>query len=130
MTELEGRYRWLLRAYPRADRQYRADEMLETLLAAADDTRRPSLEAVAFVVGGLRPRTGVTAQRHREIGLPLNSVASPKSVAVGFDHHSVRHSPENSAQLRIEGFADRLAQHHEADHGGDEECAGEEDHMG
>ncbi|MFG2165852.1 hypothetical protein [Micromonospora chersina] len=60
MTELERRYRWLLRAYPRAYRQYRADEMLETLLATADDTRRPSLrEAVALVVGGLRARTGV-----------------------------------------------------------------------
>ncbi|MET7803911.1 hypothetical protein [Micromonospora chersina] len=60
MTELERRYRWLLRAYPRAYRQYRADEMLETLLATADDTRRPSLrEAAALVVGGLRARTGV-----------------------------------------------------------------------
>ncbi|MEH0937896.1 hypothetical protein [Micromonospora psammae] len=61
MTELERRYRWLLRAYPRAYRQYRADEMLETLLATADDERRrPSLrEAAALVVGGLRARTGV-----------------------------------------------------------------------
>ncbi|GAB3341912.1 hypothetical protein RMN56_14785 [Micromonospora halotolerans] len=60
MTELERRYRWLLRAYPRAYRQYRADEMLETLLATADNTRRPSLrEAAALVVGGLRARTGV-----------------------------------------------------------------------
>ncbi|MEU5942506.1 hypothetical protein ABZ807_25770 [Micromonospora sp. NPDC047548] len=61
MTELERRYRWLLRAYPRAYQQYRADEMLETLLATADDERRrPSLrEAAALVVGGLRARTGV-----------------------------------------------------------------------
>ncbi|MET8833270.1 hypothetical protein ABZV78_05060 [Micromonospora sp. NPDC004540] len=59
MTELERRYRWLLRAYPRAYRQYRADEMLETLLATADNARRPSLrEAAALVVGGLRARTG------------------------------------------------------------------------
>ncbi|MFG2008970.1 hypothetical protein ACGFNF_07835 [Micromonospora sp. NPDC048868] len=61
MTELERRYRWLLRAYPRAYQQYRADEMLETLLATADDERqRPHLrEAAALVVGGLRARTGV-----------------------------------------------------------------------
>ncbi|MGW1058267.1 hypothetical protein [Micromonospora rubida] len=61
MTELERRYRWLLRAYPRAYQQYRADEMLETLLATADDERRrPDLrEAVALVVGGLRARTGI-----------------------------------------------------------------------
>ncbi|MGR6322488.1 hypothetical protein Q2K19_13165 [Micromonospora soli] len=60
MTELERRYRWLLRAYPRAYRQYRADEMLETLLATADQRRRPDLrEAAALVVGGLRARTGV-----------------------------------------------------------------------
>ncbi len=61
MTELERRYRWLLRAYPRAYQQYRADEMLETLLATADDERRrPNLrEAAALVVGGLRARTGV-----------------------------------------------------------------------
>ncbi|MFF4812282.1 hypothetical protein ACFY03_29140 [Micromonospora chersina] len=59
MTELERRYRWLLRAYPRAYRQYRADEMLETLLATADDRRRPNLrEAAALVAGGLRARTG------------------------------------------------------------------------
>ncbi|BCJ61690.1 hypothetical protein Jiend_51120 [Micromonospora endophytica] len=36
MTGLERRYRWLLRAYPRAYRQYRADEMLETLLVAGE----------------------------------------------------------------------------------------------
>ena len=61
MTELERRYRWLLRAYPRAYQQYRADEMLETLLATADnERRRPNLrEAAALVVGGLRARTGV-----------------------------------------------------------------------
>ncbi|MBY8874001.1 hypothetical protein K7640_19420 [Micromonospora sp. PLK6-60] len=60
MTELERRYRWLLRAYPRAYRRYRADEMLETLLATADQRRRPDLrEAAALVVGGLRARTGV-----------------------------------------------------------------------
>ncbi|MEU9507584.1 hypothetical protein AB0D32_15035 [Micromonospora sp. NPDC048170] len=61
MTELERRYRWLLRAYPRAYQQYRADEMLETLLTTADDERqRPNLrEAAALVVGGLRARTGV-----------------------------------------------------------------------
>ncbi|WP_406072884.1 hypothetical protein [Micromonospora sp. NBC_01638] len=61
MTELERRYRWLLRAYPRAYRQYRADEMLETLLATTEDERRrPKLrEAAALVVGGLRARTGV-----------------------------------------------------------------------
>ncbi|SIN22367.1 hypothetical protein [Micromonospora cremea] len=60
MTVLERRYRWLLRAYPRAYQQYRADEMLETLLATAGQRRRPDLrEAAALVVGGLRARTGV-----------------------------------------------------------------------
>jgi hypothetical protein len=61
MTELERRYRWLLRAYPRAYRQYRADEMLETLLATAEDERRRLnvREAAALVAGGLRARTGV-----------------------------------------------------------------------
>ena len=61
MTELERRYRWLLRAYPRAYRQYRADEMLETVLATAEDEqRRPNpREAAALVIGGLRARTGV-----------------------------------------------------------------------
>ncbi|MEU8155222.1 hypothetical protein AB0B94_16285 [Micromonospora sp. NPDC048986] len=61
MTEIERRYRWLLRAYPRAYRQYRADEMLETLLATADDERQrlDLREAAALVVGGLRARTGI-----------------------------------------------------------------------
>ncbi|MGV9807694.1 hypothetical protein [Micromonospora chersina] len=81
MTELERRYRWLLRAYPRAYRQYRADEMLETLLATADDTRRPNLrEAAALVVGGLRARTGVdrlgsrSALRHSALRLSALSL--------------------------------------------------------
>ncbi|MFI5837980.1 hypothetical protein ACIA5A_30350 [Micromonospora sp. NPDC051300] len=62
MTETERRYRWLLRAYPRAYRQYRADEMLETLLATAEDAQRQRMnvrEAAALVVGGLRARTGI-----------------------------------------------------------------------
>ncbi|MFG1916896.1 hypothetical protein [Micromonospora sp. NPDC048898] len=61
MTGLERRYRWLLRAYPRAYRQYRADEMLETLLGEGEtDRRHLSLrESVALVVAGLRVRTGV-----------------------------------------------------------------------
>ncbi|MEN3611479.1 hypothetical protein AAH979_18195 [Plantactinospora sp. ZYX-F-223] len=61
MTGLERRYRWLLRAYPRAYRQYRADEMLETLLAAGETDRgHPNLrESLALLTGGLRARTGV-----------------------------------------------------------------------
>ncbi|MDW5328379.1 hypothetical protein [Plantactinospora sp. KLBMP9567] len=61
MTGLERRYRWLLRAYPRAYRQYRADEMLETLLAAGEtDRRHPNLrESLALLMGGLRARSGV-----------------------------------------------------------------------
>ncbi|MEU8088302.1 hypothetical protein AB0B57_32405 [Micromonospora sp. NPDC049101] len=61
MTGLERRYRWLLRAYPRAYRQYRADEMLETLLGGGEtDRRHLSLrESAALVVAGLRVRTGV-----------------------------------------------------------------------
>ncbi|WP_433532897.1 hypothetical protein ACQPYA_13355 [Micromonospora sp. CA-263727] len=60
MTGREQRYRWLLRAYPRAYRQYRADEMLETLVAVETDRRQLSLrESLALVVGGLRVRSGV-----------------------------------------------------------------------
>ncbi|GIJ30014.1 hypothetical protein Vqi01_51760 [Micromonospora qiuiae] len=61
MTGLERRYRWLLRAYPRAYRQYRADEMLETLMGVGEtDRRHPSLrESLALVVEGLRVRSGV-----------------------------------------------------------------------
>lgn len=68
MTGLERRYRWLLRAYPRAYRQYRADEMLETLLVAGETGRRhPRLrESLALVVGGLRVRSGVDRLGSRE----------------------------------------------------------------
>ncbi|MFC5921919.1 hypothetical protein [Micromonospora vulcania] len=68
MTGLERRYRWLLRAYPRAYRQYRADEMLETLLVAGEtDRRHPRLrESIALVVGGLRVRSGVDRLGSRE----------------------------------------------------------------
>lgn len=68
MTGLERRYRWLLRAYPRAYRQYRADEMLETLLVAGEtDRRHPRLrESIALVVGGLRVRSGVAQLRSRD----------------------------------------------------------------
>ncbi|WP_329103200.1 hypothetical protein OG792_26055 [Micromonospora sp. NBC_01699] len=61
MSDLERRYRWLLRAYPRAYRQYRAEEMLDTLLGVGESDRRHlSLrESMALVVGGLRVRTGV-----------------------------------------------------------------------
>lgn len=61
MSGSERRYRWLLLAYPRSYRQYRADEMLETLLSAVDDNQgRPSRrEALALLVGGLRARSGV-----------------------------------------------------------------------
>ncbi|PZG23865.1 hypothetical protein C1I95_02250 [Micromonospora craterilacus] len=61
MTGLERRYRWLLRAYPRAYRRYRADEMLETLRVVGEtDRRHISLrESLALVVGGLRVRSGV-----------------------------------------------------------------------
>jgi hypothetical protein len=61
VTDLERRYRWLLKAYPRSYREYRADEILEIVLAGADEgQRRPSLrESWALVIGGLRARTGV-----------------------------------------------------------------------
>ncbi|MEV4754834.1 hypothetical protein AB0J86_06935 [Micromonospora sp. NPDC049559] len=82
MSGLERHYRWLLRAYPRAYRQYRADEMLETLLVAGETGRRyPSLrESVALVVGGLRARTGVdrlgspAALRHSALRLTALSL--------------------------------------------------------
>lgn len=65
MNDLERRYRWLLNIYPRPYREYRLDEMLETLLATADEhQRRPSLrEAASLVVGGLRARTGADRLR-------------------------------------------------------------------
>jgi len=68
MTGLERRYRWLLRAYPRAYRQYRAEEMLETLLVVGEtDRRHPSLrESLALVAGGLRVRSGVDRLGCRE----------------------------------------------------------------
>ncbi|HTF09792.1 MAG TPA: hypothetical protein VK659_16610 [Asanoa sp.] len=57
MSELERRYRWLLRAYPRSYREYRADEILEILLA--EQPRRLSMrESWALVLGGLRERAG------------------------------------------------------------------------
>lgn len=61
MSNLERRYRLLLKAYPRPYRQYRADEMLETLLAQPGHRRLwPTMqESVALVVGGLRARTGI-----------------------------------------------------------------------
>ncbi|MGW9196421.1 hypothetical protein [Micromonospora chersina] len=107
MTELERRYRWLLRAYPRAYRQYRADEMLETLLATAGDTRRPNLrEAAALVVGGLRARTGVdrlgsrSALRHSALrlsalsllvyGLTLWATGPIALVGIVWEDHSYR----------------------------------------
>ncbi|MEE6261069.1 hypothetical protein [Plantactinospora sonchi] len=82
MTGRERRYRWLLRAYPRAYRQYRADEMLETLLAAGEtDRRHPSLrESLALLVGGLRARAGVdrlrspAALRHSTLRLTVLSL--------------------------------------------------------
>lgn len=80
MTELERRYRWLLKAYPRPYREYRADEILEIVLARADDEqRRPSLrESWALAVGGLRARTGVDrldAQALRRSMLRLSTLA-------------------------------------------------------
>ncbi|MEV4625041.1 hypothetical protein AB0J90_01950 [Micromonospora sp. NPDC049523] len=68
MTGAERRYRWLLRAYPRAYRRYRADEMMETLLGTSEtDRRHPDLrECLALVVGGLRVRSGVARLGSRE----------------------------------------------------------------
>ncbi|WP_329109538.1 hypothetical protein OG792_12260 [Micromonospora sp. NBC_01699] len=68
MTGVERRYRWLLRAYPRAYRQYRGDEMLETLLGTGEtDHRHPSLrESLALVVGGLRVRSGLARLGSRD----------------------------------------------------------------
>lgn len=81
MNDLERRYRWLLNIYPRPYREYRLDEMLETLLATADEhQRRPSLrEAASLVVGGLRARTGADRLRSpvalRHSALRLSALA-------------------------------------------------------
>jgi hypothetical protein len=58
VTELERRYRWLLKAYPRPYREYRTDEILEIVLAGANEQQqRPSLrESWALAAGGLRAR--------------------------------------------------------------------------
>ncbi|GIH18399.1 hypothetical protein [Rugosimonospora africana] len=61
MTDpLEGRYRRLLRSYPRAYRQERADEIVSTLMELAEPGQRhPTVrEAAALVLGGLRARAG------------------------------------------------------------------------
>ncbi|MFC6019705.1 hypothetical protein ACFP2T_26295 [Plantactinospora solaniradicis] len=80
MTDLERHYRWLLKAYPRSYREYRADEILEIVLAPADEGhRRPSLrESWALVIGGLRARTGadrLDAQAARHSTLRLCTLA-------------------------------------------------------
>ncbi|MGC4815188.1 hypothetical protein ACLQ29_32150 [Micromonospora sp. DT228] len=80
MNNLERRYRWLLKAYPRPYREYRTDEILEIVLAGVDEQQpRPSLrESWALVVGGLRARTGVDrldAQALRHSALRLSALA-------------------------------------------------------
>jgi hypothetical protein len=58
MNALERRCRWLLRAYPAWYRRHRAEEMVDTLLAASPPGARwPSLrDARALMIGGLRTR--------------------------------------------------------------------------
>jgi hypothetical protein len=60
MSELEDRYRRLLRFYPRSYRAERGDEMVGTLLetSAAGQVRPARKDARALVLGGLRVRSG------------------------------------------------------------------------
>ena len=60
MSELEQRYRRLLRAYPRSYREARSDEMLGTLLesSAAGKSRPTAKDTRALIMGGLRVRAG------------------------------------------------------------------------
>lgn len=57
---LEERYRRLLRAYPKAYRAERGDEIVDTLIEGSrPDQRRPTArEATALLLGGLRTRAG------------------------------------------------------------------------
>lgn len=67
MSDLEGRYRALLRAYPKRYRAERGDEIVGTLLdAAAPGQRRPTArEAASLILGGLRTRTGANVMAPR-----------------------------------------------------------------
>jgi hypothetical protein len=58
--ELEARYRWLLRAYPKGYRRENGAEMIGTLMEAANaGQRRPTArEAAALILRGLQARAG------------------------------------------------------------------------
>lgn len=64
MTELERRYRWLLRAYPPGYRADYEDELLDVLLATAGpgQARPPLREVRALLVGGIKARVIAAAQ--------------------------------------------------------------------
>jgi hypothetical protein len=61
----EGRYRQLLRLYPKAYREARGAEMLATYLDAAESGRSlpARREVAALIVGALRARAGIGAAR-------------------------------------------------------------------
>lgn len=63
MSELERRYRWALRAYPRSFRARHGDELIATLLETAHPERTvPSpRELIPLVYGGLRTRAAAAA---------------------------------------------------------------------
>lgn len=77
---LENQYRWLLRAYPRAYRERRGEEMLGTLLdSAAPHQTRPSPGDVTDLLGGAaRERLGLHAVPGFAAGL---RIAGPPSLA-------------------------------------------------
>jgi hypothetical protein len=62
---MEGRYRQLLRLYPKAYREARGAEMLATYLDAAESGRSlpAHREVAALIVGALRARAGIGAAR-------------------------------------------------------------------
>lgn len=70
MSRLERRCRRLLRAYPRAYRAGRGEEILGTLLDAAPADRNwpPARDAWSLITGGLRVR----AARNRQLSLAAN----------------------------------------------------------
>jgi hypothetical protein len=70
MTDLERRYRRWLRAYPKAYRQVRGEEILSTLLDAAPATGVVSKDLLHIVIHGLRVRWILLARRFGRGTLP------------------------------------------------------------
>src|SRR5262245_52245246 len=85
MATLERQYRLLVRAYPRAYRQRRADEIVGTLLdSARPGQRRASWRDVTDLLSGaMRERLGLHAVPGAAAGLRL---AGPVALALTAGH--------------------------------------------